>query len=132
MKRFEGNIYPAVAAGLEGLQFYRSIDRIRRFAPDNFPIHAAIHDVIAVEGENSSIYSPPHVHPEEDEVNILVSKSHLLYRISLDDEVYEVKAPATVWIPSGLRHSSNVIEGEGFFICIRFPRSSGTPSLPKS
>jgi hypothetical protein len=29
-----------------------------------------------------------------------------------------VEAPATIYIPAGLVHSSNVVEGSGFFIAL--------------
>ena len=51
-------------------------------------------------------------------VNILLSLDRLVYEITLGDEVYEVEAPASIYIPAGLVHSANVIEGSGFFVAI--------------
>lgn len=53
-----------------------------------------------------------------DEINLILSekKGKLIYRIQIEDEVYIVKSPASVYIPKGLRHSANVISGEGIFV----------------
>ena len=114
-------IYPVVPSDLKDLEYHQAIKSIRRFAPANFPMHIAIHQVSMPEEKNPIFYSSSHSHPDEDEVNILISNSSLTYRISLDDEVYEVVAPATVWIPAGLKHSANRVLGEGYFICMRIP-----------
>jgi hypothetical protein len=37
----------------------------------------------------------------------------LTVEIVLDDEQYEVAAPASVFIPKGLRHSANCLRGSG-------------------
>jgi len=50
------------------------------------------------------------------EYNILLG--NLKYQIILGDEKYIVQAPANIWIPAGLNHSANLIEGEGHYICI--------------
>jgi hypothetical protein len=78
--------------------------------------HIVCHEIRDVPGERRS-YSEPHVH-DCDEINILLSDSHLSYEIQLGDEVFVVTAPATIHIPAGVVHSANVIEGSGFFIAI--------------
>ncbi len=118
----EGNIFPAVLTDLNKLDYHQAIENIRRFAPDNFPIHVAMLEVALENGKNSTIYSAPHSHPDHDEVNILVSRSRLIYHIMLAGKVHEVAAPSTIWIPAGTEHSANVVEGEGFFICIRLDK----------
>ena len=62
-------------------------------------------------------YCEPHVH-DCPEINILVSLTRLIYEIRLGDEVYIVEAPATIYIPAGLVHSANVVEGSGFFVAL--------------
>ena len=42
----------------------------------------------------------------------------LVYRITIEDEEYFVKSPATVFIPKGLRHTANVVSGKGTFVFI--------------
>lgn len=62
-------------------------------------------------------YCEPHVH-DCPEFNILLSLGRLVYEITLGNEAFIVEAPATIYIPAGLVHSANVIEGSGFFIAI--------------
>ena len=62
-------------------------------------------------------YCEPHVH-DCPEINILLSFTRLVYEIRLGDEVYLVEAPATIYIPAGLVHSANVVEGSGFFVAL--------------
>lgn len=67
-------------------------------------------------------YCDLHWH-EFDEVNhILSADGSLRYKITLDDEVYEVDAPATVYIPKGLKHAAEVISGKGVYVCITFTK----------
>jgi hypothetical protein len=74
------------------------------------------HEVVEV-GAASRHYCEPHVH-DCAELNLLLSTSRLVYEIRLGDDVYEVEAPASIYIPAGLRHSANVISGSGFFIAM--------------
>jgi hypothetical protein len=74
------------------------------------------HELIEV-GAAERRYCEPHVH-DCAELNLLLSTSRLLYEIRLGDDVYEVEAPASIYIPAGLRHSANVISGSGFFIAM--------------
>ncbi len=61
-------------------------------------------------------YTELHRH-KYDEINLILSeKGELVYRIQIEDEVYIVKSPASVYIPKGLRHSANVLSGEGIFV----------------
>jgi quercetin dioxygenase-like cupin family protein len=78
--------------------------------------HIVSHEIRNVPPERRS-YCEPHVH-DCDEINILLSDSHLSYEIRLGDEVFIVNAPATIHIPAGVVHSANVIEGSGFYIAI--------------
>ncbi len=74
------------------------------------------HEMRAVSAASRD-YCEPHVH-DCPEINILLSLDHLVYEITLGDESYVVEAPASIYIPAGLTHSANVIEGSGFFIAI--------------
>src|SRR6185503_17760248 len=57
-----------------------------------------------------------------DEINLIISDSNLKYKIQLEDEVYEVESPCTVYIPSGTRHAAEVISGRGVFVAITFAK----------
>ncbi len=75
--------------------------------------HIAVHMI-----EKMPEYSELHSH-KFDEINLILSeKERLKYEIVLEDEKYKVASPATVYIPRGVRHSAQAIEGEGIFICL--------------
>ncbi|MEO9327687.1 hypothetical protein [Gordonia aurantiaca] len=46
------------------------------------------------------------------EIDILLSLDRLVHDIRLGDGSFVVEAPASIYIPAGLVHSANVIEGE--------------------
>ncbi|MET0386791.1 MAG: homocitrate synthase [Polyangiales bacterium] len=74
------------------------------------------HELRAVSAEKRA-YCEPHVH-DCPEINLLLTLDRLVYEITLGSEVFIVEAPASIYIPAGLVHSANVIEGSGFFIAI--------------
>lgn len=78
--------------------------------------HIAVHEFSATAPEERS-YCEPHQH-ECGEINLLLSWDRLVFRISLGDEIYTVRAPATIYIPARVLHSANVIEGTGFLVAI--------------
>lgn len=78
--------------------------------------HIAVHEFRAAAKEQRS-YCEPHQH-ECAEINLLLSWDELVFRMSLGDEIYTVRAPATVFIPARMLHSANVIEGTGFLVAI--------------
>ena len=78
--------------------------------------HIVAHEIREVCAGRRS-YCEPHVH-DCPEINILLSLTRLIYEIRLGDEVYLVEAPATIYIPAGLVHSANVVEGSGFFVAL--------------
>jgi hypothetical protein len=87
--------------------------------PDVYPQinkHIVAHEVRDVSADRRS-YCEPHVH-DCPEINILLSLTRLVYEVRLGDEVYLVEAPATIYIPAGLVHSANVVEGSGFFVAL--------------
>ncbi len=58
-----------------------------------------------------------------DEVNLILSEDNSLkYKIRLEDETYEVIAPATVYIPKGIKHAAEVVSGKGVFLAITFTK----------
>ncbi len=67
-------------------------------------------------------YCVPHWH-DFDEINLILSEDNSLkYKVQLEDEIYEVSAPATVYIPKGTRHSAEVVSGKGVYIVITFTK----------
>jgi hypothetical protein len=75
-----------------------------------------VHELREVRAERRH-YCDPHFH-DFAEVNILLSSTRLRYVVHLGDETYFVEAPASIYVPAGLVHSANVVEGSGFFIAL--------------
>jgi hypothetical protein len=80
-------------------------------------LHVAVHAIQAVSPALDRQYCEPHVH-NCPELNLLVSFERLVFRITLGEEVYLCHAPASIFIPPGVAHSANVVEGTGFFIVV--------------
>jgi len=78
--------------------------------------HIVAHEIQAVSAAKR-FYSEPHVH-DCAEINVLLSLTRLAFEIRLGADVYIVEAPATIYIPAGLLHSANVIEGSGFYLAV--------------
>lgn len=67
-------------------------------------------------------YCELHWH-EFDEINLILSQDNsLVYRIQLEDEVYEVHSPSTIYIPKGVKHAAEVVSGKGIFLAITFTK----------
>ena len=63
-------------------------------------------------------YSILHKH-SHDEINLILSEQgKLTYEIQLDNEIYKVSSPSTVFIPKGVKHKAKVISGKGIFVCM--------------
>lgn len=96
------------------------IKRISMLSKKTIPesnIHAAVHFVNAIDKKISK-YSILHKH-DTDEVNIILSQdAKLVYEIQMDDEIYKVSSPVTIFIPKGVKHRADVISGSGFFVCL--------------
>ena len=125
--KFRDHIYRNEAAPLGTTPCHQASVCIRRLAPHGFPLHIGIHQVEAGVDPDRLDYSAPHHHLDQDEVNILISDDYLAYRLTFDDETYEVEAPATIWIPAGVQHSANVIAGRGTFVCLRLAGPANAP-----
>jgi len=55
------------------------------------------------------------VQPVEEKVE---ENNKLKYEIQLDDEIYKVLSPSTVFIPKGIKHKARFLSGKGIFVCI--------------
>lgn len=107
---------------LESIKFHEEAP-LKRFlmsglgAGANFNMHIAVHEIsddLPFEKRN---YSLKHKH-NCDEWNLILGSGDLTFEITLDNEIYEVTAPATIYIPKGILHSANVLKGHGYFIAI--------------
>jgi len=122
MRKYKKYITKGIPEPLSEVQFHKKapIKRISMLSKKTIPeskIHAAVHFVDAIDKKISK-YSILHKH-DVDEVNILLSQNDkLVYEIQLDDEIYKVSSPVTIFIPKGVNHRADVISGSGFFVCL--------------
>ena len=122
MRKYKKYITKGIHEPLSEVQFHKKapIKRISMLSKKTIPeskIHAAVHFVDAIDKKISK-YSILHKH-DVDEVNILLSQNDkLIYEIQLDDEIYKVSSPVTIFIPKGVKHRADVISGSGFFVCL--------------
>ena len=122
MQKYKKYITKGISESLSKVPFHKKapIKRISMLSQNIVPeskIHAAVHLVDATDKKISK-YSKLHKHTA-DEVNIIISQSgKLVYEIQLDDEIYKVRSPVTIFIPKGVRHRADVISGKGLFVCL--------------
>lgn len=122
MERYSNLISHGVLEGLQSVKFHSDAPFLRRLMSnfsDSYSIgkHIAVHEIKNNLSLKHRSYTELHAH-NCDEWNIILSFEKLVFEICLDNESYEVSAPATVYIPQGLLHSANVLEGSGFYICV--------------
>jgi len=121
MRKYKKYITKGIPESLSKIPFHKKapIKRLSMLSKKTIPesnIHAAVH-IVDIHKKISK-YSTLHKH-NADEVNIILSQGDkLVYEIQLDDEIYNVSAPSTIFIPKGVRHRADVISGSGFFVCL--------------
>jgi len=121
MKRYQKFIKKGVNESLSKVPFHRKapIKRLSMLSKKLIPkssTHIAVHFVNSK--KKMPEYSILHKH-NHDEVNLILSeRGKITYEIQLEDEVYKVTSPSTVFIPKGVRHRARVISGKGIFVCI--------------
>jgi len=120
MNRYKKFIKKGVSEQISKIPFhnYAPIKRLSMLSKKRFPssnTHVAVH---FVNGKKMLEYSMLHKH-NADEINLIVSEnSKLKYEIQLDDEIYKVTSPSTIFIPKGVKHKAKLISGKGIFVCI--------------
>jgi quercetin dioxygenase-like cupin family protein len=121
MKRYQKFIKKGVNQPLSKVPFHRKapIKRLSMLSKKLIPkssTHIAVHFVNSK--KKIPEYSVLHKH-SHDEINLILSEGgEITYEIQLEDEVYKVTSPSTVFIPKGVRHKARVISGKGIFVCI--------------
>jgi quercetin dioxygenase-like cupin family protein len=103
---------------LANVPFHQNTPDITRFIARFFPHHLAVHEISPVHKQPET-YTFLHKHVDYDEINIIISPGKLVYRIQLDNDEYIVNNNSSIWIPRGVMHSANVLEGAGYFIAMR-------------
>ena len=121
MKRYQKFIKKGVNESLSEVPFHSKapIKRLSMLSKKLIPkssTHIAVHFVNSK--KKIPEYSVLHKH-SHDEINLILSEGgKITYEIQLEDEVYKVTSPSTVFIPKGVRHKARVISGKGIFVCI--------------
>jgi mannose-6-phosphate isomerase-like protein (cupin superfamily) len=111
-------IFKMLPKALGNVPFHQNTACITRFFAENFPMHLAVHEVSPVTAPPKE-YTQPHIHEEDDEVNIILSNDLLVYKIQMGSDEYCVSNNGAIWIPRGTVHSANVLKGAGYFITMR-------------
>jgi hypothetical protein len=114
----QSSIFNMIPVALSNVPFHRNTKSITRYFAKNFPLHLAVHEVSPVLVPPVQ-YTDPHIHQDTDEINIIISKKNLLYKIQLGDDEYTVSNNTSIWIPRGMIHAANVLSGSGYFITMR-------------
>lgn len=112
-------VYEMLPIPLSNVPFHENTESITRWFATGFPVHLAVHEVSPVIAPPVE-YTQPHIHDDTHEVNIIISQHLLLYKIQVGDELYTVSNNASIWIPRGVVHAANVLQGSGYFITLRF------------
>lgn len=122
MRKYKKYITKGINEPLFKIPFHQktSLKRISMLSKKIIPeskIHTAVH-FVDVSDKKIPKYSILHKH-DVDEVNLILSQDDkLVYEIQLDDEIYKVNSPATIFIPKGVNHRADVLSGKGIFVCL--------------
>ena len=122
MKRYKHLIRGGIVKSLETVAFHggekaplKRIVMIDKKKINEKGVRIVVH-IIKKTPKKIRDYCELHRH-KYDEINLILSeKGKLIYRIQIENEVYIVKSPASVFIPKGIKHSANVLSGEGIFV----------------
>jgi hypothetical protein len=127
MKKYEHLITPGVEQALSSVAFHHDAPLTRYVMLQKDKVEGdggfrIVSHVITDLPNTVAPYCDLHWH-DFDEVNLILSEDNSLkYRIRLEDETYEVNAPATVYIPKGTKHAAEVISGRGLYLAITFTK----------
>lgn len=138
--RYQHLISSGVSESLSAIMFHESAPvRRRRMCGQEIHPHAnahiAVHEIRGVAHSLDRQYCQPHSH-NCTELNLIFSFERLVFRITLGGEHYICKAPSSIFIPAGVSHSANVVEGTGFFVvmvgCGEYRQSLTSGTAPNS
>lgn len=122
MKRYKKLIVRGVTESLQNVPFHgkapiKRLSMLSKKLVSKSDTHVAVHFIDSLP-KKIPAYSKIHKH-NVDEINLILSEDDkLTYEIQLEDEVYKVTSPSTIFIPKGVRHRAQVISGKGLFVCI--------------
>lgn len=112
------HIFNMIPMALSKVPFHKNTKAITRYCPEDFPVHLAVHEISSVAFPPLE-YTQPHLHDDNDEINIIISQHDLLYRIQIGNDKFTVANNSCIWIPRGTVHAANVLRGSGHFVTIR-------------
>lgn len=95
---------------------------LTRYVPQSCPIHVAMHKFDAK--SNHEKYCSSHLHQNEDEINIIIAEGDFAMELEFAGKTQIITDSSVVFIPSNTQHSANIIKGNGYFVCIRFPEKA--------
>ena len=122
MRKYQKFIKKGINEPLSKVPFHGKapIKRFSMLSKKSIPksnTHIAVH-LINSKSKKITDYSELHKH-NFDEINLILSENgKLTYEIQMEDEIYKVSSPSTVFIPKGIKHKAKVISGKGLFVCI--------------
>ncbi len=122
MKRYKTLIVKGIKESLENVPFHgkapiKRLSMLNKKLVSKSDTHVAVHFIDSLP-KKIPAYSKIHKH-NVDEINLILSEDDkLTYEIQLEDEIYKVTSPSTIFIPKGVRHRAQVISGKGLFVCI--------------
>lgn len=111
-------IFNMLPVPLSNIPFHDNTPAITRYFAERFPVYMAVHEInpVIIAPEE---YTQPHVHNDFDEVNMIISKDNLLYKIQIGKDEFTVRSNSCIWIPRGTVHAANVLRGSGYLITMR-------------
>lgn len=121
MRKYKKFIKKGIIEGLEKIPFHGKapVKRLSMLSKKLIPesnTHIAVHFIDSA--KNLTRYSELHKH-DHNEINLILSQGYkITYEIQLNDEIYRVTSPATVFIPKGVKHRAQAMSGRGIFVCI--------------
>ncbi|WP_437940071.1 hypothetical protein [Sorangium sp. So ce341] len=114
-----------VPSPLSAVAFHQDVECIQRFFAAGFPVHLAVHRVDSAEPARRD-YTALHTH-DVPEINlILPDPTGLEYRIELGSSARLVTGSTSIWIPPGVPHAANVVQGSGYLVTVRLDRGVAT------
>ena len=134
MKQYEKYIIQGIKEPLSQVPFHRDTTPVERLLMLDkhllavSDIRVAVHIVNCENTLELPDYTDLHKHSNDEIVLILSEDDKLVYDIQMENEIFRVESPVTVYIPKETHHSAKVVEGKGTFICIIL---SGTYSASK-
>lgn len=84
------------------------------------PLQIAIHTISNIDQARDD-YCSLDTH-DYDEINLLMNADDqhpLTFSFEIDNDAFELTAPATIVIPAGVAHKAKAISGAGQLVCIR-------------